>query len=409
MKFPRAYGLPLLLSLASPLAAQNLIGITLNSPLIIETDHTTCSLLSSCAALPLPPMVPPTPTYWPGGAAWDTVNNGVWATTGTTLVRMSPGTCTVACGPVPCPRTPGSLTTGLDMNDTTNEIWGIDDAGWITAFTASATCATSVQNTWNTGLAVSGNLATTGVTVDELRGLVFYSTADFGTGTGTIYAALLANPGVWFQLTPVQDCLTNPTLITGLAADASSAVLYWTNGRGTFAWSYVYNPSGPTVTFTPGSCCIQVAPFTDPYTDLAIRWATPTPTGSPCANGGCQPCPMVHTLRTVPFLGSVLQLGLDFAQPSTLTVCAVGFGSCNPAGPVIAPFCGPLMVSLPVPLVLGPGIPIGPGPCGASDTELLPLPPGPPSLVGMVLSSQFVSFCSPNGTAMSNCLSWALQ
>lgn len=401
--------LSLLLPLSAPLVAQNLIGLTLNSPRIIETDHNSCSLLSNCGPIPIPAVTPPVPSYWPGGAAWDTANNGLWVTTGAALALMTPGTCALSCGPVACPRTVGSLTTGLDMHDTNGQIWGIDDAGWITAFTASSACATTIQNQWNTGLSVAGNLATTGITIDELRGLVFYSTADFGVGSGTIYVAQIATPGVWFQFTPAQDCFLNPTLITGLAADASNSVLYWTNGRGTFAWSYTYNPSGPSVTFTPGTCCIQVAPFTDPYIDLAIRWVSPTPTGGPCANGNCQPCPMVHTLRNAPLLGQVLQLGLDFAQPFTLTVCGIGFGPCNAAGPVIPPFCGPLMLPLPVPLVLGPGIPVGGPPCLASDTQLLPLPPGPPALVGFVMSSQFVSFCSPTGTAMSNCLSWALQ
>jgi hypothetical protein len=411
MNLPTSRGLPLLL-LGSALAAQNLIGLTLNSPRIIETSHSTCTLLSNCGPIgpfPIPPVTPPTSTYWPGGAAWDAANNGVWVTTGSALALMTPGTCTLTCGPINCPRSPGSLTTGLDRHDTTNEIWGIDDGGWITTFTASSSCATTIQNAWNTGLVVAGNLATTGITIDELRGLVFYSTADFGAGSGSIYVAPIATPGAWFQVTPVQDCFTTPSLVTGLAADASNAVLYWTNGRGTFAWGYTYNPSGPSVTFTPGTCCLQVAPFPDPYIDLAIRWAAPTPTGGPCANGSCQPCPMVHTLRTVPLLGSVLQLGLDQAEPNTLTLCAIGFGPCNAAGPVIAPFCGPLMVSLPVPVVLGPGIPVGPGPCGASHTEFLPLPNGPPALVGTVLSSQFVSLCAPSGTAMSNCLSWVLQ
>ena len=60
MNLPRLC-LPLLLA---PLAAQsppNLIGVTLISPLVVEINHNTCSVLSSCAALVLPPVLPPVP------------------------------------------------------------------------------------------------------------------------------------------------------------------------------------------------------------------------------------------------------------------------------------------------------------------------------------------------------------
>jgi hypothetical protein len=404
---PSCLCLPLLLSSLVAQTAPNLIGVTLNTPLVVEINHNTCSVLSSCAALVLPPMVPPTPVYWPGGATWDAQTNGVWATTGALLANITPGTCNVNCGPVACPVTPGALCTGLDLHEGTDELWFIDDAGWITTTTRS--CAPVVTNSWFTGLVAAGNLATTGITVDELRGLVFYSTADFGVGTSTLYVAPIATPGLPFSITALQDCMLLPTLCTGLAVDAGNGVLYWTNGRGTHAWSYTYTPSGPSIAFTPGACCLQSAPFTDPLTDLAIRWGGATSTGGPCANGNCTPCPMVHTLRTAPLLGSTLQLGLDQAQPGTVTLCGVDIGPCNAFGPVIPPFCGPLMLPLTSALlVLGPGFPAGPGPCQASDTQLLALP-GNPALVGTVLSSQFVSLCSPIGTAMSNCLTWALQ
>jgi len=407
---PFHFCLPLLLPPFLAAQAQpNLIAITLNTPLIVEVNHNTCTQLSSCGAIVLPPTTPPVPVYWPGGATWDASNNGLWATTGALLARLSPGTCAVACGPVPCPRWPGSLCTGLDLHDANNEFWGIDDAGWITTFTATNTCATTITNAWFTGLSAFGNTATTGITVDELRGLVFVSTADFGVGSGLIYVAQIATPWLLFQATPVIDCLPAPSLITGLAVDAANSVLYWTSGRNTFAWNYTYNPSGPSVAFTPGPCCMLVAPIGDPFTDLAIRWGGATSTGGPCANGNCLACPMVHTLRNAPLIGSVLQLGLDQAQPGTLTLCGVSLGPCNASGPVIPGFCGPLMLPLaPVLLVLGPGIPVGGNPCSGSDTQFLPLL-FPPSMVGTVLSSQFVSLCAPTGTAMSNCLSWALQ
>jgi hypothetical protein len=397
--------------LLAPLFAQsapNLIAVTLNSPLIVEFDHPSCTQLSLCGPIVLPPTLPPTPSYWPGGITWDAANAAAWVTTGSQLALIPPGTCAPICGPVPCPRSVGSLTTGLDLHEGTGEFWGIDDLGVITTFTVAPGCVTTVQNSWPTGLVATPVWATTGITVDELNGLVFYSTADFSVGSGSIYVAPIATPGAWVLASLTQECFAPvPSLITGLAVDAGNSVLYWTNGRNTFAWNYVV--VGASVTFTPGPCCILAAPFTDPFTDLAIRWGGATSTGGPCANGSCTPCPMVHTLRNAPLLNTVLQLGLDQAQPGTLTLCGVSLGGCNPAGPIVPPFCGPLMVPLTTLLgVLGPAIPVGPGPCQASDTQSLPLF-GPPALIGTVFSTQFVSLCAPSGTAMSNCLTWTVQ
>jgi hypothetical protein len=90
-------------------------------------------------------------------------------------------------------------------------------------------------------------------------------------------------------------------------------------------------------------------------------------------------------------------------------LCSIDFGSCATTGPVIAPFCGPLLLPLTAGLVaLGPNIPVGPGPCNASTTFFLPLPSNP-AFAGMQLASQCVSLCAPSDTAMSNCLSWILQ
>jgi hypothetical protein len=123
---------------------------------------------------------------------------------------------------------------------------------------------------------------------------------------------------------------------------------------------------------------------------------------------------MVHTLRNAPLLGSVLQLGLDQATPSTLALCAVDFGGCNSSGPTVPPFCGPLLIPLTAAMLpLGPYIPAGPGPCNASATALLPLPANP-AFAGTVMSSQWVTLCGASGalgggTQMSNCLTWVLQ
>lgn len=404
------------LCLATAALAQtspNLIAVTLNTPLLHQSVHSTCTPLGSCTPAGLPPT-PQTPTifYWPGGTAWHSGQNAAWATTGTQLGLYDPTNCAAPlCGPVPCPRTLGSQATGLDIHDGWNELWTIDSLGWITRSTNN--CALSFVNAHNTGLTVTGFVATTGITIDELRGLVFYSTADFNTGAGWIYVAPLSNPGAWSQVIPVQDCFLNPTLITGLAVDAANSAMYWTNGRGTFRWTYTV--VGTTVTFTPGTCCILVAPFFDPYTDLAIKWGGATSSGAPCANGACVPCPMVHSLRNAPLLGTNLQLGLDLAQVGMPAWCLITIGSCTPSA-TVPPLCGPLLVAggaagtTAPPVTMALQFPVGGpiGTCTGSTTWFLALPSNP-AFAGLPMASQCVGLCPPFGTALSNCLSFVLQ
>jgi hypothetical protein len=395
----------LLTAVATGQTLPNLIGPTRNSPLIVQASHATCTQLSTCGPIALPPT---TTFYWAGGSAWSSSDSSLWVTTGQQLARFPVPGCTPACGPIPCPKSSATAeATGMDMHDGLNQLFIIDSAGWITS--ATNACSPVVQNQWNTGLALAGFTATSAITIDELRGLVFYTTCNFATGAGMLYVAPLSNPGAWFQAMPLADCFTNPTLVTGIACDAGGARLFWTNGRGTMRWDYAYNPAGPSVSYTPGPCCIQVAPFTDPFTDLSIRWGGATSVGAPCANGACAPCPMNHSLRNAPLLGSTLQLGLDFAQPGTLALCAVDIGTCATGGPLIAPFCGQFLIPMSsAMIVLGPNTPVGGSPCLASTTWFLPLP-GNPIFAGTPLTSQCVSLCSPSGTAMSNCLSYVLQ
>ncbi|MEZ6038242.1 MAG: hypothetical protein R3F29_12230 [Planctomycetota bacterium] len=383
----------------------NLIAPTLNSTLIDQSDHGTCTPLGNCATL-----LGPTGTwFWAGGSAWDPTNTAAWISNGSAMQRYGLNGCTPGCGPFVPPVAPGALVTGMDMHDGSNRLWLIDSTGWITE--ATNACPPVAINSWNTGLSITGTTATSAITIDELRGLVFYTTCDFAFGVGQVYVAPLANPGAWFQVSPLFDCMSLPTMVTGIACDAANSALYWTNGRGTHRWTYTYLPpmsGGPSVAFAPGTCCLQLAPMTEPYTDLSIRWAGATSMGGPCANGNCAPCPNVHLLRNAPLLGTTLQLGLDQCQPATFALCGVDFGPCNIGG-AFPPLCGPLMLPMTAAMMpLGPNIPVGPGPCAASTTWLLPLPSNP-AFVGMVLSSQCVSFCIPSGVSMSNCLTWVLQ
>jgi hypothetical protein len=346
---------------------------------------------------------------WQGGTAYDSQTGQVWASDGTGIGRFDPASCGVGCAVQPCPRTPGSDVCGLDLFETGNQVWVIDSAGVITR--VANNCGLSVAQTH-----VLTPLVThipTGISIDELRGLVFYSAVDFANpqGNGRIYVAPLSNPGAWFQWSNVVDCFTIAShRITGLAVDAGNSTLYWTDGRNTYQTSYTYTgtPTPGSVTINTGNCCIQIAPPGDPLIDLSIKWGGATSSGGPCANGACLPCPNVHVLRNSPLLGTTLQLGLDFAQTGTPYWCLINIGTCMSGGGGTA-LCGPLliptnaaMITLPFQVATG-----GPG-CNGSVTVLLPLPSNP-AFAGLPLASQFVGICPPFGTSMSNCLSWVLQ
>jgi hypothetical protein len=394
------------LSLPAVGAAQNLIALTRNLRTIHQGSHATCTPLGTCStSLPLQNVL----SYWPGGTAWDGTTNALWCTTGQILERHPVAPCGQNCLVNPCPKS--SLTAevmGMDINELANELWILDDAGIVTRCTN--VCPPVVQGSFPVpGIGLVGNTAPTAIAIDEMNGIVFYTTSDFGGGGSWIHCAQLANPGSIFQTAPMQICFA--TLITGMAVHPGLGKLYVTNGRETFDWNYTYSPGPPvpSVTFAGGACCVALAPPGDPFIDLSIRWAPATPLGEPCANGNCPVCPMVHVLRNAPLLGTNLQLGLDLAPPAIPVWCILSFGTCQPTGPSPAPLCGPLRVPVGGAPLAALGFVVTSGTaCNASATIILPLP-GNPAFLGTPLASQFVGICAPAGTTMSNCLSWVLQ
>lgn len=385
--------------------AQDLIAPTRNTQSIHWGNHASCTPLGLCGTM-LPPQNPLL-NYWPGGSAWDPTTNSLWVTTGQSLERRSVAPCGATCGQMQCPRSSlAANVMGMDLNDLTNELWILDDAGFVTR--CANTCPPAVQGSFGPmpSIAQVGNTAPTGIAIDELNGLVFYSTSDFGGSGSAIHVAPLATPTAILQTTPMTICFG--TLITGIAVHPGLRKLYITNGRETYDWNYA--PGFPLVAYNNiGSTCCQLAPPGDPYIDLSIKWRPPVPMGESCANGSCQPCPMVHTLNTVPMLNSVLQLGLSWAQPGIPVWCLVNFGTCVANGPVLPPLCGPLYVPLGATLAPMGFVMTSPAaPCTATATIPLPLF-GPPSFLGTPLASQFVGLCPTTGTTMSNCLSWVVQ
>jgi hypothetical protein len=195
--------------------------------------------------------------------------------------------------------------------------------------------------------------------------------------------------------------------LTGLAVDWGNQVLYMTDGFQTIGWSYVYNPAGPSIAFTPNNCCYSVAAG-DQMVGLAVRTNPAQPFGGPCANGSCPTCPMVHTLVGDPNLGNGLfALRLTGAPAGSVAFAALQIGSCMAPGILVPGLCGPLWMFLLLWGSLGPNFPAGVG-CGAATQFPLPLP-AVPAFAGLPIASQCVALCAGGGTSMSNCLSWVLQ
>ena len=383
----------------------NLVALTLNTSSIFQGSHGTCTQISLC-----PTGQPTTGQFlWQGGTAWDSQTFAVWVSNGSVVGRYDTN-CNVTCAPGPCPRTPGSDVTGLDLYDSGNQLWVIDSLGGITRLTNA--CPPVFAGSTSITPALITHIPT-GISIDELRGLVFFSATDFtsATGDGRIYVAPLASPGAWFQFSPVVDCITTaPHRITGLAVDAGNRMIFWTDGRNTYQATYTYTgtptPGSVSIAFT-GPCCINMAPLGDPFLDLSIRWGGATSSGTPCANGSCPSCPMVHSLRNAPLLGTTLQLGLDQAPVGVPAWCLINVGSCAAGGGTVSPLCGPVLIPLPA-TSLGPNITTGGGPCTGTTTWFLPLPANP-IFVGLPLATQCVALCPPTGITMSNCRSFVLQ
>ncbi|MGE3174701.1 MAG: hypothetical protein AB7O97_18860 [Planctomycetota bacterium] len=399
--------------LTAALGAQtpnNLIGLTRTSPLINQRDHNTCTQLPSCNV----PGFPPAPAVpYAGGTGWDPMRNGAVISDGFNLAEVDPDACTYICPPFPAPTlSPNAMVTGLEVVESLTQIWMLDSFGNL--YQLQHGCPWPVVAVCNTGLGLVGSNATGGLAVDEKNRLAFYSYTDWATSTSTVHIAPMANPCQIFQTVTPPLCIGGAPLrgITGLAVDACRQVLYLTDGVQTIGWPYTVG--GATVFFAAPTCCTLPAPAPgDQMIGLGVRSGRATRHGSPCANGACPTCPMQHVLRNSPNLGNGnFALGLDGAPLNSFVICGISAGPCMAAGPVVLPFCGPILLGGPLLLSLGPTFtPPGFG-CGASATWGLPLPMDP-AFCGIVLSSQCAAFCSSTfgatGTSLSNCLSWELQ
>lgn len=403
----RLFAAAALTTLVTAQTPNNLIGLTRNTPLLYQRDHTACAMLPFCpVGMPAAPATP-----YAGGTAWDPFRNLAIVSNGFLIAEVDPNTCATVCPPAPAPTlSPNAMVTGLECVESLNQIWMIDSFGAL--YQMQYACPPVVLSVCNTGLPLTATNATGGLAVDECNGLVFYSYSNFTTGVNTIHIATIANPCVTIQVVTPTTCPGSLPLrgITGLATDGCRQILYMTDGVQTIAWNYNVLP-GPVVAFGPQTCCVLPMPAADPMIGLAVRSGRETSTGGPCANGSCAPCPFVHSLTNSPNLGNAFfQLQADQVQQNALVFCGIGLGPCSTAGPILSPFCGPLLFG-PSVMTLGPVITPPGAPCSGFAAFNLPLPMDT-TLCGVVASSQCASVCNVGGFlgfSLSNCISWEVQ
>lgn len=395
-------------TIAAGVAAQgpaHVVGMTRNLPLLRHQDPVNCQLLNQCglAGMPNAAALP----WFAGGTAWDPTRSGAWVTNGQWLAQYDDN-CNVLCPPMPIPLAGvNAIVTGMEVVEGLNQLWMIDNGGALRFF--SNTCPPAPLGICNTGLGGALTSVTTGIAVDEGKGIVFIAYPDMATGINRIVVSLIANPCQPVSQFALPQCFAAFGLVTGLCCDWGNNTLYATDGTTVVSMNYGWAP--PNVLVGPVQCC-PLAVVADTYIGLAVRPGRPTSMGQPCANGACAPCPMVHSIPNDSVLGNAqFRLDLDNVFGNSFAFCLIGAGPCTAPGVGGPPLCGPIY-TLPYLGYLGANLVISPAICGGSTSFPLPLPLNP-TLAGLTYSSQGLVLCvGPGGGlgfAMSNCLSWTLQ
>ena len=370
---------------------------------VVRQDWTDCTT-TGCATL----LAAPTAAN-AGGTAYDATRGVVWIANGLLLEAVDPVSCRVVCGPQSLPATgAGVRITGLAVVEAAGVMLVAASDNSILEYRLACPISTLVRRCDATPALPSGH-SIGGIATDDVGDLVAFSSSDFQNPAApgnVIHVARRGAPCSPICRIPVPACgTTRLGPLTGVAFDPCRNVLWATDGSATVGLRI----GGPALCGPVQQ--VQCCDFPGPgrFVGLAVAPSRATAVGTNCTSQGCPNCPqMAHRSVGDAALGNPsFALELVNAPAGARVAMWINAGPCNPGGPIVPPFCGPVLVPIaPPPVVVSLGT--GPG-LGCSGAVQVPLPiPLDPALCGGVLSSQCFGICTTGlvGTFVSNCLSW---
>jgi hypothetical protein len=398
-----------LCAVASSQTPQVLIGLTSSAAAgsnLYQQNWTTCAV-RTCV-----PAIPPIPSPFAGGTAFNALDSTVWLTNGVVIGSFDADTCAVICplaavGGMPA----GAVATGLAVNERNRSIYISDSMAGIQVRPVACPLPPGPR------CVVFGVPATHtigGLAYSDAMDLLFIAASDFNPANpplNTVLVTTRANP-----CTPV--CVFRPPTgcggrvlgpIRGAAYDDCKGVIWLTDGLTEMGLAFSRANCG----VQPAACCVRVPPVTQPYAGLCIRPSHAGGVGVNCTGVPCPACPtMAHVTIGDPTIGNpAFRLVLANAPAVRPAILAVGFSGCTPGIALPPPWCGLLHIPLgPPPVVIGPISTAGGVGCTGGITVNLGVPMNP-AFCGMTLSSQYLGYCLVGpaiGTFMSNCLSWTI-
>lgn len=385
--------------------AQNVIGLTNKTPLVVRQSTVSCKT-ASCK--PIGHVKRPHPAS--GGTAFDATRKGVWITSGKVISLVDPVNCKTLCRallPI------AGDATGLAMYEPKRILLIPSTAGII--YTVLATCPPRLLSRCSLKGVIPAGWTVGGIAVDDVRARVYFTASNFGlpqTPANILYAAPLAFPCKPVCKTELKRC-KNVALsrVTGVAYDpCRGGTLYVTDGLWTVAYAVA---SSGNCLIRPVRCCPLKLISGDSYIGLAVLPSLSSSTGKSCTARPCPSCPsMRHELGGLPTLGNpTFSLDVVNAPRNAQAYMFVGLGPCASPG---FPFgCGRIHVSLspPGPFFLG-GQSTGAGvACTGSAKWTLPIPANS-ALCGRTLSSQAFVLCRSAvglGHGLTNCQTWTIS
>lgn len=349
-----------------------------------------------------------------GATAYDPRTQAVWVSDGRVLQRVALAGCREACATKLPLRDPKAVVTGLAISDAARLMWHLESRPGYFGFVLYdlRKCPPAPLRG-----GCSGTLApltrSAALAHDEPRGLLYY-TESTPALVGWANAVVVARPGAPCKAIcriPLGFCNTarDPLfLVTGLAYDACSRVLYATDGQSTVTLR-MDDPLRCRVTRL-GCCKKQTR---DRFAGLAVvpGWRSRA-VGKSCTGSGCRSCPGMRAglAGGDPSLGNGdFAATLSGAPDGGQAFFVLGAGTCG-AGVTLPILCGKIYPRLsPQPAVLGP-FPLGGGTgCSGAARAALPIPVDP-SLCGAALCAQWAVLCGapPRGLGLSGAVEFTV-